>query len=186
LIDEINRGNVSKIFGELISILETSYREKPITLAYSKLPFSIPKNLYVIGTMNTADRSLVQIDTALRRRFSFIELMPKPELLTKTIKGISLKKLLEKLNDRIVASGLREKQVGHTYLLFVETVEDLQFIFSNQIIPLLQDYFFNDYKKLEKKILSKDFIDSDKMIVKEEWKKNSNVFIDVLKQTFSL
>ncbi len=186
LIDEINRGNISKIFGELITLIETKYREKPITLAYSKKSFSVPKNLYIIGTMNTADRSLVQIDTALRRRFSFIELMPKPEKLTKVIDGISLRKLLEKLNERIVEAGLREKQIGHTYLFDINTKEDLQFVFSYEIIPLLQDYFFNNYKKLQEEILSEYFIDSEKMIVKDEWKKDPDVLIEALKQTFEL
>ena len=186
LIDEINRGNVSKIFGELISILETGYRGDNVTLAYSKKPFNVPKNLHIIGTMNTADRSLVQIDTALRRRFSFIELMPKPELLTKTINGISLRLLLEKINDKIIKSGLREKQVGHTYFLNVKNIQDLQFVFSNQIIPLLQDYFFDDYKKLKKDILSEHFINDSKMSVKEDWKTDSKIFVNALKKTFGL
>lgn len=187
VIDEINRGDISKIFGELITLIEKDKRETyNLQLAYSKDNFTIPENIYIIGTLNTADRSLIQIDAALRRRFAFCELMPKPEILTQTIEGISLRQLLEEINKRIIEAGLREKQVGHTYLMDVQKPDDLQFVFANEIIPLLQDYFFDDYKKLEEDILSSDFIDSEKMIVKDEWKQNSQVFLDSLRNTFQL
>ena len=187
VIDEINRGDISKIFGELITLIEKDKRETyDLQLAYSKDNFTIPENIYIIGTLNTADRSLIQIDAALRRRFAFCELMPKPEILKQTIEGISLRQLLEEINKRIIEAGLREKQVGHTYLMDVQKLDDLQFVFANEIIPLLQDYFFDDYKKLEEDILSSDFIDSEKMIVKEEWKQNPQTFLESLKNTFQL
>jgi len=186
-IDEINRGNISKIFGELITLIEKDKRVvHSLQLAYSKEEFSVPQNLYIIGTMNTADRSLIQIDAALRRRFGFSELMPKPELLPQKIEGVSLRDLLVKLNERIINEGLREKQIGHSYLMFVQNLKDLQFAFANEIVPLLQDYFYDDYKKLEEEILSDKFIDSGKMIVKDDWKKDSKVFLSAIKKTFQL
>ena len=136
--------------------------------------------------MNTADRSLVQIDAALRRRFAFCELMPKSELLDQQIEGISLRALLDEMNKRIVEAGLREKQIGHSYLLDVKDLENLQFVFANEIVPLLQDYFFDDYKKLEEDILSSDFIDSEKMIIKHDWKQDPQKFLESLKNTFQL
>jgi len=186
LIDEINRGNISKIFGELITLIENDKRGDVLQLAYSKEDFSVPENLYIIGTMNTADRSLVQIDAALRRRFAFCELMPKSELLDQKIEGISLRDLLDELNKRIVEAGLREKQIGHSYLLDIKDLENLQFVFANEIVPLLQDYFFDDYKKFEEDILSSDFIDSEKMIIKDDWKRDPGVFLESLKNTFQL
>ena len=183
IIDEINRGNISKIFGELITLIEKDKRGKyELQLAYSKETFKIPENIHIIGTMNTADRSLIQIDAALRRRFAFCELLPKPQLLSKSIQGISLQKLLEEINRRIVKSGLREKQVGHSYLMGIDNLEDLQFAFANEIVPLLQDYFFDDYKKLKDDILSSDFVDSENMIIKDSWKQNSQIFLEALKK----
>jgi len=185
LIDEINRGNISKIFGELITLIEKDKREThTLQLAYSKEDFSVPSNLFIIGTMNTADRSLVQIDTALRRRFGFYELMPLPELLTQTVDGVSLKDLLTTLNQRISQQGLREKQIGHSYLMNVNSLDDLHFVFTHEIIPLLQDYFFDDYKKLENDILSTDFIDSENMTIKQDWQKDPERFLEILKKTF--
>jgi DNA replication protein DnaC len=185
IIDEINRGNISKIFGELITLIEKDKRGKhTLQLAYSKDTFTVPENIYIIGTMNTADRSLIQIDAALRRRFAFCELMPKAELLLKSVDGISLQILLEVINKRIIESGLREKQIGHSYLMNINSLEDLQFVFANEIVPLLQDYFFDDYKKLEEDILSSDFVDSEKMVIKETWKKDAQTFLDALKNTF--
>jgi len=186
-IDEINRGNISKIFGEIITLIEKDKRDVQfLQLAYSKEEFSVPQNLYIIGTMNTADRSLTQIDAALRRRFGFSELMPKPELLPQKIEGISLRDLLVKLNERITNEGLREKQIGHSYLMSVQDLKDLQFAFANEIVPLLQDYFYDDYKKLEEEILSDKFIDSGKMIVKDDWKKDSKIFLSAIKKTFQI
>jgi len=185
LIDEINRGNISKIFGELITLIEKDKRKThTLQLAYSKEFFSVPENVYIIATMNTADRSLIQIDAALRRRFAFYELMPDSKLLTKNIEEISLRGLLEELNKRIIDAGLREKQIGHSYFLEVNNLEDLQFVFANEIVPLLQDYFFDDYKRLEEELLSGDFIDSQNMIIKDDWKKDPKIFLSYLKNTF--
>ena len=118
IIDEINRGNISKIFGELITLIEKDKRGiHELQLAYSKETFKIPENIHIIGTMNTADRSLIQMDAALRRRFAFCELLPKPQLLSKSIQGISLQKLLEAINRRIVESGFREKQ-GRSFISY--------------------------------------------------------------------
>ena len=110
--------------------------------------------------------------------------MPKPELLDKSIEGISLQKLLQEINRRIIEAGLREKQIGHSYFMGINNLEDLEFTFANEIVPLLQDYFFDDYKKLEEDILSSDFVDSEKMLIKDNWKKDSQVFLEVLKSTF--
>jgi 5-methylcytosine-specific restriction protein B len=133
--------------------------------------------------MNTADRSIAVIDTALRRRFAFEELMPNYDLkeLQKSIDGISLKALLKKLNDRIRAEGVqfRDKQIGHSYFMKVKDLEYLRITFAIEIVPLLQDYFFHDYKKLEK-ILNSDFIDSSNYEIKKEWQKDDKIFKDAI------
>ena len=156
IIDEINRGNVSKIFGELITLIEPSKRlgakeEMTCTLTYSGDKFGVPKNVYIIGTMNTADRSLVQLDAALRRRFNFEEMPPKPELLKVTSDGIDLNKLLTEINKRITALLDREHQIGHSYFIDLEenaTAVDVQSIFKKNVIPLLQEYFFDNYETI--------------------------------------
>ena len=153
IIDEINRGNIAKIFGELITLIEDSKRlgavdETKVTLPYSKDSFGVPKNLYLIGTMNTADRSIQLLDTALRRRFDFVEMMPKPELISDNVEGVDCKRMLEEMNKRITALLDREHQIGHTYLLGVDTMEKLSYAFQNKIFPLLQEYFFDDWAKI--------------------------------------
>ncbi len=155
IIDEINRGNVAKIFGELITLVEDSRRigrrdETYVTLPYSGKKFGIPKNIYVIGTMNTADRSIQLLDTALRRRFTFIEMMPDPEHpnISRDIDGIDCTRLLKVMNERIAALLDREHQVGHTYLLDVDTIGTLSDAMQNRIFPLLQEYFFDDWAKI--------------------------------------
>ncbi len=165
IIDEINRGNVSQIFGELITLLEKDKRlggkfELTVKLPYSDTndpDFGVPSNLYIIGTMNTADRSVEALDTALRRRFSFEEMMPKPELLNgKTVCGVGLDSLLETINKRIVALKDREHQIGHSYFMddclngSDEGAKEkwLAKVFKDKIIPLLQEYFYGDYKKI--------------------------------------
>lgn len=153
IIDEINRGNVSQIFGELISLIEDDKRlgaseALEASLPYSKEKFGVPSNLYIIGTMNTADRSVEALDTALRRRFSFQEISPNPDVLEKDIEGFPLKDILKTINKRIEKLLERDHLIGHSYFLAVHNLFDLKLTFQNKIIPLLQEYFFGDYGKI--------------------------------------
>lgn len=164
VIDEINRGNVSRIFGELITLLEESKRlgaeeERQTCLPYSREPFGVPSNVYVLGTMNTADRSLTQLDTALRRRFDFVEVLPNPELLDSADSptGVDLQRLLTAINERITELYDREHMIGHSYLMGLDSFESLKTAFKKKIIPLLQEYFYDDYSKIQQ-VLTKDFI----------------------------
>lgn len=162
IIDEINRGNVSKIFGELITLIEDDKRgELYVTLPISQEEFTVPKNVYIIGTMNTADRSIALLDTALRRRFNFIEMMPRPELL-KEIDGVNLRDVLEKINRRIEILLDREHTIGHAYFINCKTLADIAEIFRNKIIPLLQEYFFDDYAQIQE-VLGKKIIAVEKL-----------------------
>lgn len=164
IIDEINRGNVSRIFGELITLVEPNKRingteERRVVLPYSKNAFvsddgseglfGVPDNLFIIGTMNTADRSLTQIDTALRRRFEFEEVGPKPYLLNRNVDGIDLAQMLAAINARIAVLYDRDHMIGHANLMGVESLEELRNRFSKKIIPLLQEYFYDDYEKIQ-------------------------------------
>lgn len=189
IIDEINRGNISRIFGELITLIEESKRkgeadERSVILPYSGLPFSVPSNVYIIGTMNTADRSIALLDTALRRRFSFVEMMPDTEVLkdikievpempdtvdkkagNTTTAGekagnatgsegksiIDIQKLLEIINQRIEVLYDREHIIGHAYFCGLKktaTLDGLKNVFKKSVLPLLQEYFFDDYEKI--------------------------------------
>ncbi len=157
IIDEINRGNISKIFGELITLIEESKRlGKPegmtARLPYSQKPFGVPDNVYIIGTMNTADRSIATIDTALRRRFLFREMLPNPQVLADVmVEDLSISELLNRMNQRIAVLYDREHTIGHAYFMKLRdnpTVETLAEIFRNNIIPLLQEYFYEDYEKI--------------------------------------
>ncbi|EJU5684038.1 AAA family ATPase, partial [Campylobacter jejuni] len=203
IIDEINRGNVSKIFGELITLIEPSKRigekeELKVTLPYSGKEFGVPKNVYIIGTMNTADRSITSLDTALRRRFEFIEMMPDVSKLSMDCEGINLQELLKAINTRIEYLLDREKTIGHAFFISVENLEDLKKVFKNKIIPLLQEYFYNDYAlidavlnkngMLEISVENKDylknmteFIESDKIVYKfsdsNNWSKDTFIKI---------
>ena len=166
IIDEINRGNVSNIFGELITLIEEDKRQGKdealeAMLPYSKEKFSVPPNLYIIGTMNTADRSVEALDTALRRRFSFQEIMPNPDLIKPAdVEGINLPELLRTINARIEKLLDKDHLIGHSYFLNIKTLDDLRKVFENKIIPLLQEYFFGDYGKIGL-ILGKAFVEKD-------------------------
>jgi len=171
IIDEINRGNVSQIFGELITLIEKDKRlgeneMLTVKLPYSQKEFAVPNNLYIIGTMNTADRSVEALDTALRRRFSFEEIKPKPDKL----KGFSIpvgatsidmEKLLIIINERLLILKDREHQIGHSYFMGVNSTEELRAAFFDKIIPLLQEYFYGDYEKIQM-VLGDGFVKQEK------------------------
>jgi len=205
IIDEINRGNISKIFGELITLLEKDKRlggenQLIVRLPYSGEPFAVPPNLYIIGTMNTADRSIALLDVALRRRFAFIEVEPRPEFLEKeNLKKIRekklkteerqrlneklnelfskldkdnyfLKTLLEKINVRITVVKDRDHRIGHSYFLNVETVDDLKHVWYYEVLPLLMEYFYNDWETI-------------KWVLNEKNKNSGDVFFEKLELT---
>lgn len=240
IIDEINRGNVSQIFGELITLIEKDKRlgkteALEVILPYSKEKFGVPSNLFIIGTMNTADRSVEALDAALRRRFSFTEMQPKPELVSPQrkiwelwwsypeltwdqepyasyerklynlfgikndfdpkasvwdkmksegknenqisyfndvqINGINLELVLRTINKRVEKLLDKDHQIGHSYFMPVNSIDDLQLAFKNEIIPLLQEYFFGDYSKIGL-VLGKGFVRV------KEWDKKENSFAD--------
>lgn len=162
IIDEINRGNISKIFGELITLIEEDKRKKvyedgkkyntlEVTLPYSQDTFSVPNNLFIIGTMNTADRSIANVDIALRRRFKFVEMMPQKDIVADY--GCNFDKVFDKLNKRIAALLDRDHQIGHSYFIKdkykdadVNTLKDIWF---DSVMPLLNEYFYGDWEKLQ-------------------------------------
>jgi len=161
IIDEINRGNISKIFGELITLIEPQKRlftendehPKVLTLPYSKKPFGVPNNLYILGTMNTADKSIALIDSALRRRFEFTELLPEKEIVSQrvTIDGINVEEVFTIINKRIEFLIDKDHTIGHSYYIKLEkdqTIKGLAKLFKNEIIPLLMEYFYGDFEKI--------------------------------------
>ena len=174
IIDEINRANISKVFGELITLIEDDKRlniENRLTvkLPYSQKEFGVPNNLYIVGTMNTSDRSIALLDTALRRRFTFIELKPRPDLLKdKTVKNfqeMKLNDLLEKLNKKLG----NDYQIGHSYFMDIKNLEDLRFVWYYQIMPLLQEHFYHDGEQL-KEVIGKNLIETDSDLDDEKFK----------------
>ncbi len=172
IIDEINRGNISKILGELITLIEEDKRVEPngefnfenikvknnellVTLPYSQKPFGIPKNLYVIGTMNTSDRSIASVDIALRRRFKFVEMLPRVDKVNDY--GIDFKDIFKDLNTKICYLLDRDHQVGHSYFMGEDNIESLKDTWFGSIIPLFNEYFFNEWDKL--KLIISPFIE---------------------------
>ncbi len=170
VIDEINRGSVSQIFGELITLIEASKRKGKtealsVCLPYSKKAFSVPDNIYLVGTMNTADRSVEALDTALRRRFSFKEVLPdykaiKPETIAIDGKNFNLVEILEAINKRIEKLLNRDHLIGHSYFIGKSSAKDVKDAFANCIIPLMQEYFYGDYAKMCL-VVGKGFVDMD-------------------------
>ena len=165
IIDEINRGNIARIFGELITLIEDAKRigqhdDARVTLPGSKTDFGVPANLHVLGTMNTADRSIALLDTALRRRFVFEEMMPDPSHsgIARDLDGIDCGELLDAMNRRIAVLLDREHQIGHTYLLRVDTLPALSSTFRHRIMPLLQEYFYDDWEKIRAVLNNNGFV----------------------------
>jgi 5-methylcytosine-specific restriction protein B len=157
IIDEINRGDIPRIFGELITLLEKDKRGREVLLPLSHEPFSVPENVHLIGTMNTADRSIALLDTALRRRFGFIELMPDATVLHGSVEGIPLGAWLDALNGRIrtnVGRDGRNLQIGHSYLMAhgrpIADMHEFREALQYEILPLLQEYCYEDFDALER------------------------------------
>lgn len=205
IIDEINRGNISKIFGELITLIENTKREgmeetASAVLPYSNELFSVPKNIYIIGTMNTADRSIALMDTALRRRFQFVEMMPDVDVLRKIgadrVEDLDVAVMLEKINERITFLYDREHTIGHAFFTKLAkdpSVEMLRSIFEKSVIPLLQEYFYEDYRKIQlilgdngKKNAEIKFIVDEDVRVKDIFKGNADDIIDLPEKKFSI
>jgi 5-methylcytosine-specific restriction protein B len=153
IIDEINRGNIPAIFGELITLIEEDKRAGreeglSLTLPYSKETFHVPANLYIVGTMNTADRSIEALDAALRRRFSFEPLYPQTEKLVENIDDVNIRAILEKINNRLERLLDRDHTIGHAFFIGAKSIDDLSAAFKSKVIPQLQEYFYGDFRKL--------------------------------------
>ncbi len=180
IIDEINRGNISKVFGELITLLEEDKRigtsnQIVVNLPYTKEKFSIPNNLYIIGTMNTSDKSIAQIDIALRRRFIFEEMMPNYDILDET-DGIELDRLLNTINERVEFLLDRDHLIGHAYFVNCKSASDVINVIVNKVVPLLQEYFYGDNEKVGMILGGIGSSKHDKYIVYREEKSASKIF----------
>lgn len=205
VIDEINRGNISKIFGELITLIEGTKRAgmpeaASAILPYSGDEFSVPANVYILGTMNTADRSIALMDTALRRRFQFIEMMPDSDVLRRIhadkVGDLDVAAILDKINERITFLYDREHTIGHAFFTGLKddaSIEKLQSIFEKSVIPLLQEYFYEDYQKIqlvlgdnEKSDDSLKFIRDEKIVAKNIFKGNVEEVIDLPEKRYSI
>ena len=205
IIDEINRGNISKIFGELITLIESTkragmYEAASAILPYSGDEFSVPSNVYILGTMNTADRSIALMDTALRRRFQFVEMMPDSDVLRKIhadkVEDLDVAAMLDKINERIEYLYDREHTIGHAFFTDLKddaTLEKLQSIFEKSVIPLLQEYFYEDYQKIQlvlgdnaKSDDSLKFIIDEKVVAKNIFKGNVEDVIDLPEKKYSI
>ena len=205
IIDEINRGNISKIFGELITLIESTKRAgmeeaASAILPYSGKPFSVPSNVYILGTMNTADRSIALMDTALRRRFQFIEMMPDSDVLRKIhadkVEDLDVAAMLDKINERITFLYDREHTIGHAFFTGLKddaSLSKLQSIFEKSVIPLLQEYFYEDYQKIQlvlgdnaKSDDSLKFIIDEKVVAKNIFKGNVEDVIDLPEKRYSI
>ncbi|MCF0259904.1 MAG: AAA family ATPase [Erysipelotrichaceae bacterium] len=188
VIDEINRGNMSKIFGELITLIEETKREgmeeeASAILPYSGEKFSVPSNVYILGTMNTADRSIALMDTALRRRFQFVEMMPDADVLraigADKVEDLDVAAMLEKINERITYLYDREHTIGHAFftkLAESPNIETLQSIFEKSVIPLLQEYFYEDYQKIQLVLGDNGKKDPKNKFIKDEDVKVKDIF----------
>lgn len=175
IIDEINRGNISRIFGELITLIENEKRGKKMILPLSGESFSIPENVYLVGTMNTADRSIALLDVALRRRFGFIELMPDYSLLLNvTIEDLPVGLWLSELNKRIVEHAGRDArnlQIGHSFFMEkgepIKDFDQLRRVIEEDVIPLIEEYCYGDYIAISK-IIGSNFVDKEKQEINRE------------------
>lgn len=205
IIDEINRGNISKIFGELITLIENTKRAgmeetASAILPYSGEEFSVPFNVYILGTMNTADRSIALMDTALRRRFQFIEMMPDSDVLRKIhadkVEDLDVAAMLDKINERITFLYDREHTIGHAFFTGLKddaSLVKLQSIFEKSVIPLLQEYFYEDYQKIQLVLgdnaKSDDrlkFILDEKVVAKNIFNGNVEDVIDLPEKRYSI
>lgn len=205
IIDEINRGNISKIFGELITLIENTKRAgmeeaASAILPYSGEEFSVPSNVYILGTMNTADRSIALMDTALRRRFQFIEMMPDSDVLRKIhadkVEDLDVAAMLDKINERITFLYDREHTIGHAFFTGLKddaSLVKLQSIFEKSVIPLLQEYFYEDYQKIQlvlgdnaKSDDRRKFILDEKVVAKNIFNGNVEDVIDLPEKRYSI
>ena len=197
IIDEINRGNISKIFGELITIIEKDKRGERVTLAYSRDDFWVPENVFIIGTMNTADQSLTHLDAALKRRFTMMETPPDSNVLKHSkVEGVDLTNLLDAINKKLVEYKFRDRRIGHAYFMtkdensgeteIIKKIEDLQMAFATDIIPVLRDHFY-DQEDILMDVLGNEFLDwENDQDLKEDWQEDKEIFKEILKKAYGV